>query len=154
MAEMTEPVQAEKLISLLTQQRDLYQRLQQLAEQQRSLIASDRPESLLNVLKERQTLVGKLAQLNMQLAPYRRNWHETYNGLSDEVRQQAGKLLEEINGMLQTILSADREDSALLSARKQVIANELNDVSGGRKVNAAYAQQTAKPGGSTADISG
>jgi hypothetical protein len=154
MAETQAAGHAEQLIDLLRQQRDLYTRLGELAEQQRTLIASDRPESLLNVLRERQALVGKLAQLNMKLAPYRRDWHETYSELDDDSRQQAGALLDEINGMLQTILKSDREDSALLSTRKQMIAGELKEVSGGQKANAAYAQQPAQSGGSLADMNG
>ena len=151
MSESIETTSAERLIELLTQQRDLYGRLRELAEQQRALISSDRPERLLDVLRERQTLVGRLAQINMQLAPFRRNWAGTYGQLPDDVRQRAAALLEEINVMLQTILKGDREDGVLLAARKQAVATELNAVTGGRAANAAYAPA---PKISTADITG
>jgi flagellar biosynthesis/type III secretory pathway chaperone len=152
MSENTGTIDSGRLIELLTEQRDLYQRLRELAEQQRSLISSDRPENLLNVLRERQSLVGKLAQLNMKLAPFRRNWAGAYSELPEDVRGQASALLEEINNMLQVILKADREDSALLSARKQAIAGEINGVTGGRAANNAYAGNAAN--GGAADITG
>jgi C4-dicarboxylate-specific signal transduction histidine kinase len=151
MSEAIEATSAERLIELLGQQRDLYARLRELADQQRGLIASDRPERLLDVLRERQTLVGRLAQINMQLSPFRRNWNGTYGQLPEDARQRASALLDEINGMLQTILKADREDSALLAARKQAVASELGAVTGGRAANAAYA---GAPTSSTADITG
>lgn len=156
MADQSQTINAGQLIALLTEQRDLYQRLKELAATQRAVLSSDRPERLLDVLRERQSIVTKLAQLNMHLAPYRRDWNGTYGQLPEDTRAQAAGLLDEINEMLQTILKADREDSALLSARKQAVAREMNEVSGGRAVNAAYGKQggSTPVGGSTADMTG
>ncbi len=128
-----------RLIGLLIEQRDLYRRLRELSEQQRTLITGDRPEMLLNILRERQTLVGALSRLNEQLAPYRRNWEPLYAGLPEESRNEANQLLQEINGLLRVILRTDQEDSKLLSARKQSVARELDALSGVQSANAAYA---------------
>ena len=155
MADVPQTNDAERLIELLSQQRDLYERLRKLADQQRGLISSDTPERLLDVLRERQTLVTRLAQLNVELAPYRRNWGDTYGALPEDTRERAAAILGDINGMLQVILKSDREDSALLSARKQMIANEVNEVSGGQTANAAYARQARHNAGPTgADVTG
>ena len=155
MADVVENLSAEHLISLLSQQRALYEKLRGLADRQQTVIASDRPEQLLEVLRERQTIVGQLAQLNLALAPYRRNWGATYGELPAAERAKAGALLDEINGMLQVILKADREDSALLGARKRAVALELGELSGGRVANAAYARQAqAGSRGPGADITG
>ena len=145
----------QRLLSLLKQQRDLYRRLQELSERQRTLISGDRPELLLNILRDRQTLVSSLAAVNEELSPYRRNWQQVYDALPEATRQTASGLLEEINGMLQVILRADQEDQALLSARKQAVARSLSEVSGGRTANAAYARQSGKASGSgAADVTG
>lgn len=146
---------SERLLGLLTQQRDYYLRLRELSEQQRTLISGDRPEQLLNILRERQTLVGALARLNEQLAPFRRDWEGTYAGLPDERRGQANDLLQEINGLLRIILRTDQEDSALLSARKQTVGQAIGAVSDGQTANAAYARQGAGGGKSpAADVTG
>jgi hypothetical protein len=147
-------IAAEDLIRLLTEQRDLYRRLQELSERQRGLISGDRPELLLNILRDRQTLVTALAKVNEQLSPYRHDWERVYAGLPEETRQAAAGLLEEINGMLQVILKADQEDQALLSARKQAVARSLSTVSGGRAANAAYAPPGSGHGGGSADVTG
>ncbi len=155
MTDATNPLAPEKLLDLLTQQRDLYRRLQDLSDRQRDLIAGDRPEQLLNILRDRQTLVTALAKVNEQLSPYRRNWRAIYKTLPEESRRRASALLEEINDKLQVILKADQEDQALLSARKQAVARSLNQVSGGQTANAAYARQGASiAGGGRADLSG
>lgn len=151
----TAPPAPERLLTLLKKQRDLYLRLQELSERQRALISGDRPELLLNILRDRQSLVTALAAVNEELSPYRRDWQRVYAALPEVTRHSASELLEEINGMLQVILRADQEDQALLSARKQAVARSLNDVSGGRAANAAYARQAGKGSGNgTADMTG
>lgn len=138
---------AAQLIELLTQQREHYRRLRQLSEQQRSLICGDRPEQLLSILQERQTLVSALTKLNASLAPFRRNWDEMYEALPAETRRSASELLSEINAALQVILQNDHQDSALLAARKQLVANELSDLGGTRAAGTAYARASAPPVG-------
>lgn len=153
---MKEPrkwVNPERLVALLVQQRDLYRDLGRLSRHQRDLISDDRPDALLNLLKERQSVVLSLARLNEQLAPFRRNWDGVYEQLPQASRDQANELLREINQMLTVILAADQEDGALLSARRQSIGAEIKQVSGGREANAAYARP-ARLGESTADIQG
>lgn len=144
-----------RLIHLLGQQRELYLQLRDLSDRQRALIASDSPDLLLSILRDRQTLVAALVRLNEQLTPYRRDWEAVQATLSDDVRQQAAQLLEEINDLLRNILRVDQEDGALLSARKQAVAQSLSEVSGGRTANAAYARQGPAQGTATsADLTG
>lgn len=142
------------LVTLLTQQRELYQKLRELSDRQRALIAGDRPERLLSILRERQDLVTALAALNNELAPYRRNWDEMYAALPAPHRVQASALLQEINGLLRVILRTDQEDGALLSARTQAVAGELRAVSGGQAANTAYARQGGSLPSRSADMTG
>lgn len=146
----------ERMIALLTKQRDLYQSLRELSEKQRSMISGDRPEKLLNILRDRQGLVTSLARLNEEMGPYRRRWDEVYDTLPESYRTQASDLLHEINGLLRVILQTDQEDSQLLSARKQSVAAAIAGLAGGHAANAAYARQagatkTSKP---AADVAG
>lgn len=134
------------LIGLLREQRDLYLRLKELSERQRAMISGDRPEQLLNILRDRQNLVSALARVNEQLSPYRRDWQRVYDRLSETARQNAQELLDEINGMLQVILRTDQEDQALLAARKQAVARALGGVNDGRVANAAYARRDSESG--------
>ena len=104
-----------RLTALLEQQRDLYLKLRELSDKQRSMIAGDHPELLLHILRERQDLVTGLARLNEELSPFRRNWDALYATLPGDGRARASALLQEINGLLRVILQADREDGAWLS---------------------------------------
>lgn len=142
------------LLTLLTQQRDLYARLQELSDRQRSLICGERPEQLLNILRDRQVLVTALARLNEDLAPFRRDWEATYAALPEPTRSAAARLLAEISGMLRTILQSDHEDGALLAARKQVIARELNEVGQTQAATNAYSRQASGGSSLAPDLAG
>lgn len=142
----------DRLITLLTQQRDLYRDLRTLSEKQRQMISGDRPEKLLTILKNRQDLVTSLARLNEELGPYRRNWDAIYSALPEDQRTVASAMMHEISGLLRTILQTDQEDGALLAARKQAVGTELGQVGSSRAANAAYGRQT--PPSKSADVTG
>lgn len=150
----THEQQADEIIALLARQCELYRELKELSDKQRNMISGDRPELLLNILRDRQTLVTALAKLNEQMGPYRRNWDTAYNALPAPQREVAAGYLHEINGLLRVILKTDQEDGALLSARKQAVANELADVTGNQTAHAAYTRQGARRAGPNADIRG
>ncbi|MCG3126149.1 MAG: hypothetical protein CHACPFDD_00979 [Phycisphaerae bacterium] len=148
------PNDAERLLALLSEQRDRYLTLRELSRRQRTLITDDRPDLLLTILTERQGLVSALARLNDELAPFRRDWNQTYGTLSEVARQAVSKLVTEINELLSEIMKTDREDGKLLSIRKQMIEDETSGLSGGRLANASYARAARPDGGSSADITG
>lgn len=145
---------ANRLIELLSQQRDLYRSLQALSERQRTLISGDRPELLLNILRDRQDLVTSLAHLNEDLGPYRRNWDATYAALPENMRAQASEILHDINALLRAILRTDQEDGALLSARKESTATEMANNTGAQIANNAYAKQATTGKTNAADMTG
>ncbi|QOJ14277.1 MAG: flagellar protein FlgN [Planctomycetia bacterium] len=158
---MTSPATPDprSVIALLTEQRRLYTELRTLSQRQRGLISGDQPEELLNVLRDRQSLVAALARLNHDLAPFRRNWEATYSALPEGDRTQAAELLSDVSALLRTILQSDQEDGALLAARKQLVARELAEIDSTRTAASAYGRQAAagaSPGGSTlkADLAG
>ena len=95
-----------------------------------------------------------LVLLNQQLSPFRRDWDQTLASLADDARQVVSKLLAVINTLLSGILATDKEDGALLSARKQMVASELSGLSGGRIANQCYARSMPATGTSSADLTG
>lgn len=139
MSQCQSGINGREVTALLTLQRDLYLRLGELAQQQRALISADQPEVLLAVLSERQTIVNRLARLNEQIAPHRRNWDVTYAALDAAQRDTVTALLNEINGLLRTILSTDAEDQAHLAARRQQAGRELDGLNRRREATSAYA---------------
>lgn len=142
------------IVELLAEQCGLYRRLRELALRQRGLIAGDRPDALLAVLQERQELVRAVTRINERLAPLRREWDARLAELPPDARRRAGELLDEMQTLLGRIIDDDRQDGALLAARKQVVADVLSGLSGGRAAQDGYARGAARPKAGSADWTG
>lgn len=146
---------AERIVKLLRKQRELYEQLQHLSRRQRSLISGDHPEQLLSILRDRQSLVNALAQINQQLSPLRASWQSVFDNLPEPERSEVSALLEDVNQMLAAIIRTDQEDGALLSARKQSVGQFIDRAQDGRAANAAYSRFAPRPpSGGAADIQG
>lgn len=141
-----------ELLTLLVEQRDLYQRLRDLSQRQRSLVSENRPESLLNILSDRQQLIQALAKINHRLSGYRSNWEDCYARLTPEAQRQASALLEQINLALAEILKADREDTEILSARRFAVSQELSQVGRQQAAGQAYTRRSEGRSAQSADI--
>ncbi|HPF37274.1 MAG TPA: flagellar protein FliT [Phycisphaerae bacterium] len=139
MNEATSEQNAARVIELLRHQRTLYRKLRSLADRQKSLVVSDDAGALISLLAERQRLVDGLVQLNAKIAPYRQNWTDFYQGLTESQRVEVSELLEEVNASLGAILRDDARDTAMMTARRERMAMELGEIGGSRKAHAAYA---------------
>jgi hypothetical protein len=131
------------LMQTLERQRDLYRRLRALTERQRGLVSQDDPQPLLALLGDRQKLVDELLSVNEQLAQYRRGWTEVYGRLDEPSRRRVTEMLEEANATLGLILNSDSRDSAMLSTRRQDLADRMSAVGEASRAGAAYAAARA-----------
>ena len=129
-----------ELVSLLEQQRTLYQALRLLADRQKSLVVADDTAALLSLLAQRQSLVDGLVGLNRRLAPFRQQWAATFAGLPEQVRRHVAELIEEANQSLGGILQSDTRDTAALSARREDLVSRLATADQAGRVGAAYAR--------------
>lgn len=144
---------ASELIAQLAEQRELYGELTGLAEHQRSLIAGDDTESLLEVLGQRQKLVDRLTELADRLRPYQQDWAVIRSRMSEADGREVDRLVSEVNELLATILERDRSDTEQLASRKSSTAADLADVKRSRAAGAAYAAE-ADAGRSRAEWTG
>ena len=113
-----------ELLRVLERQRDVFQRLRELAERQRAWAARDDPKSLLVLLAERQRLVGDLSQCNAAMDPFRRNWATTLMRLTSEQRLRVDELLVESDRVLGSGLSPDDRDAAMFANRQGLTAGK------------------------------
>lgn len=130
-----------QMISLLTQQCALYKRLAVLADTQHSLITGNRPEQLLTVLADRQTLLDELHQLAERMRPYQERWPNLRATLHRGKVDAIDRLLKEVNQLLRGILEKDKADAQLLAAQKQTTGAAIASCKAGRKAETAYATQ-------------
>ena len=131
---------SEELVQLLSEQKNLYQQLHNLACQQTVLVDGKDPEMLLKVLAARQRLINRLTVIDQKLKPMRQNWDEIFRSLREEEQQQVQQLVDSVKQILGDILQRDQRDTEKLNACKAEVAGEIKNVNTGRRMNNLYTQ--------------
>jgi hypothetical protein len=132
------PGEPANVVKLLTQQCDLYRRLNDLSSQQSSLIADGAAEQLLSVLAQRQGLVDSLTQINDKLAVCRQRWADISKSLNQPQRDHLNGLLEQVQSLLQSIIAQDDKDRQQLQLAQQQVGTELKQVARAGAAVTAY----------------
>ncbi len=139
-----QPEWTQQLIDILDQQRDLYEQLHGLSDQQAQLVSTGDPDPLLALMSRRQQLIDQLTQVSSRLEPYRTNWSEYWAELDGDSRDRVGGLVKQVQTLLEQIMSQDERDRATLAARRTEVAGSVQRMRQGASVNRAYAQPTGK----------
>lgn len=142
----------ECILAALSQQCECYRELAKLARLQHELIQDSRTEELLLVLSQRQGLVEAIANLQLIVAPAKREWSKFVAELPDAEREKAQSLLDETKQLLEEITTSDREDTIVLQQRKFKSGKEINRAQLALKVNRNYAAAAYGPKKSGLDI--
>jgi hypothetical protein len=124
------------IIDALAKQLDCYRRL---AKIQHEHVCQNRTEQLLEVLKSRQEVLEKAAELEQIVGPAKRQWGDFCATLVAADRQRADALLAETRALLQQITAADRDDALVLQQRKLNLGSQINRAASARQVNRNYA---------------
>jgi len=133
---------------MLTRQRDLYRSLDGLSGKQQEIVAAGQAEQLLSVLSERQVIVDQLTKINQDLAPLRGRMTEISDAATEAKRQSLRSLVDDVQGMLESIIQRDEQDRQTLEASKAQVGQELAKVkTAPAAINAYKANAYAKPAG-------
>lgn len=138
MAATPKPDWAASLIDLLDHQRAVIVQLYALCRQQAPLVQEGDAQSLLLLLGQRQQLITRLSQANAMLEPYKRNWPRFWSELDEPTRRSVGRLVDEVQGMLDRIVEQDNQDRQSLARQCQEMSGGLQQISRGTAVNRAY----------------
>jgi hypothetical protein len=146
--------ESSELLTLLTEQCALYQRLTGLSEQQGVLIAGNQPEQLLEVLGQRQQVIDRLGRLAERMRPYQRDWPAVRARLSEADGARVDEMLARANACLASILEKDKADAELLARRKGETAVQMTQLKSTRAAGAAYAASQQFSSGPRAEWTG
>ena len=144
--------EADTLVDLLTQQRDLYATLGQLSGQQQDIIAHDQTEQLLAVLSQRQGIVSQLTRINARITPLRQRMAAISEAAPEATRQTIRQLVNQVQEMLQSIMADDERDRRTLEESKQRVSRELNRVKSAPAAVNAYRSSTSGIGGAAGGL--
>lgn len=127
-----------ELQRLLCRQRDVCRRLDSCSTRQRQLLTADSGDQLIALLAERQKLIDQLLDVTSALEPYRQAWPDLWQSMPLSRQQLFSDLLDEVQGAVDRIITADQEDQETLIHAKVQVEQELNAVAAGRVAHQTY----------------
>ncbi len=130
-----------ELINIIGRQRDVYQQLHALGDEQSRLVADGDAEKLLTLLAKRQQLIDQLESIGSQLGPFRKEWPTTWSKLDVEQQACVSAIISEIQKLIEQIMEQDERDRMSLSVRSKQMAMEMGKVGQGMTLNKVYQQQ-------------
>ncbi|MEM8739579.1 MAG: flagellar protein FlgN [Planctomycetota bacterium] len=128
----------DRLLDLLTRQRDLYQSLDALSGRQQATIADGHPEALLGILAERQAVVDRLTATNQDLAPLRPRMTQIADAAPAAQRTALRGLVDQVQSLLQTIIDRDDADRKTLETSKARVGQQLDQIKTAPRAINAY----------------
>ncbi len=129
-----------RLLDIINHQRDLYQQLFALGSQQSDFVEVGDAEQLLKVLGQRQHLIDQLQEIGTTLKPFRDAWPATWSRLTPDVKDRITRILDDIQKLIEQIMSKDEEDRVALTQHRSDMADQLQQVGQGTALNRAYQQ--------------
>lgn len=132
------------LLRLLTQQRNAYQTLRDLADEQLAAVEAGASDGLISLLAKRQAVIDDLAGLNDELAPYRQLGEDLANHLPEVQRQAVRVLIDEIDHLLAAVTAADERSREQLEAARTSVSRQLNAVGRSGAALNAYGKKPAQ----------
>lgn len=129
---------ARRLESLVDSVRGLYGQLDEMSRRQGELLAGDKMDALLALLRERQGVIDRITVAAAELGPYVRDWDELSGRLDEPTRTRIRAGIDEIEVAAKTVGERDEEHRRALESQRHRVADQLAGVGRGRAALSAY----------------
>ncbi|MEM9414053.1 MAG: flagellar export chaperone FlgN [Planctomycetota bacterium] len=140
----------DQLMQLLSRQRDLYQNLKALSDDQGRLIAEGETEQLLSLLARRQGLVEQLGECSLEISPHRAAIASLASESESAVARQVRTLVDDVRELLESIIQQDEAGRREMEAARDEIGSQLRETAAAPNVLGAYGSAGAPRSGSAA----
>lgn len=137
----------DQLRQLLGQKQACLAELCRLGRTQWALIEADDIGRLLEVLAAKQTVIGRLHEVERLLDPFRGQDPQQRHWPSDDHRRQCAELLQQNELLFQEILRQERDSEEHLRRRRDQAAQRLQGVYNAGQARGAYAGAATDPVG-------
>lgn len=132
-------------LELFTVRRDCCRTLLELSEQQPELIATDQYTQLLEVLHQKQRVLGRLDQWDAAHPELWPQWKQQRDTLPDGLRDDCEALLAESESLLAELLAREKSGTEALTQRRNETSEALKQVAEGVQVHQAYRDHATSP---------
>jgi hypothetical protein len=132
----------EQLASLIAKKHEVLVQLRAVGTKQTDLVASGEIGGLLKLLAAKQHLISGLQQLERELKPYYAADPDQRIWRSPEERARCAKQAAECNALLEEIVRLEKIGAEKMDARKNEVAQQLQQVHAAAHVRNAYQAQS------------
>lgn len=131
------------ILTILKTRREHCRDLLVLSRQQSQLIDADDYTQLLEVLGQKQRILGRLDEINQQHPDLKGQWQLHRKTAETLVRDDCEHVLAEMEAILAELLNTEKESTDQMIARRDATQRRLKAVSSGAQVHAAYRDSLA-----------
>jgi hypothetical protein len=131
----------EQLAELIRAKRQVLLQLRDVGQRQSSLIASGDTGTLLKLLAAKQHLISALCSLERRLTPYYSQKPEGRIWRSQEDRARCAQQADECGALLEEIVALEKSGAETMAARRNEVAEQLQQVHTAAHVRSAYEAQ-------------
>jgi hypothetical protein len=131
----------ERLAELIRNKHQVLLQLRELGLRQASLVASGDTASLLKLLAVKQQLIAALQGLERELSPCYEEDPDERVWPSPEQRAECARQATACNGILREIVSLEKSSAAIMTTRRNEVAQQLQQVHAAAHVRSAYEAQ-------------
>jgi len=131
----------EQLAELIRKKHQVLVQLREIGRHQANLVSSGEITALLKLLAAKQHLIVALQTLERELKPYyaENPDHRVWRSPAD--RTQCAQLASECNTMLEEIVAIEKQGAEQMDARKNEVAEQLQQAHAASHVRSAYQAQ-------------
>jgi hypothetical protein len=127
-----------EILSVLKERREYCRELLKLSRAQRRLIDLDNYAALLDVLGRKQRILGSLDSLSRRNPDFKQVWRNERDGIAPELREECEHVLAETEALFGELLEEETDSTEHLTRRRDDTRKQLQSVSQGPHVHAAY----------------
>jgi hypothetical protein len=131
----------EQLSELIRKKHQILVRLRDVGRQQADLVGVGEIGSLLKLLAGKQHLIAALQELERLLKPYYAENPDTRVWRTPAERAECARLVTECNTLLEEVVQLEKRGAEQMDARKNEVAQQLNQAHAASHVRNAYQAQ-------------
>ena len=131
----------EQLAELIRTKHQVLVQLRDIGRRQTDLVSGGEIAALLTLLASKQTLIAGLQDLERALKPHYAQNPDTRVWRTPSDRAQCAQLADQCNSLLEEIVSLEKLGAEQMDARKNEVAEQLQQVHAAAHVRNAYQSQ-------------
>ena len=136
---------AARVVEIVDRQRTLFEELETLSAEQRSLIEQRETEALLALLSRRSGVIRRLDRIDTEIRPFRARWSEVLARLEGQTRTLVQESVGQLEAVVRRVAERDEQDRQRLEEERDRAAGELASVRQGSHALHAYGNGAIRP---------